>query len=82
VTPRRAHQLNRSAISFLTLGVAWGPHVAFDLVVAACLIGLWVLICKRYAFLGILTLAFITGLIEGIIGSRGSYGYRYRRRRR
>jgi hypothetical protein len=70
-----------SATTFLTLCVAWGPHAAFFLTVTAMLIGMWVLICKRFPFLGHLTVVFIDGFVSGLFDYRSRYYYRSRTRR-
>jgi hypothetical protein len=89
--PARAHRdsalLAVTATTYLLLGVAFGVHAAFYLVVASALIALWAAACRRFPVVARLTHAFffgfVLGLISGLFGTRGGYyGYGYRRYRR
>jgi hypothetical protein len=78
-----------TATTYLLLGVAFGVHVAFTLVVVSALVALWVAACRRFPVVGWLTYiffnGFVLGLIGGLFGARGGDyyygGYRGRRRR-
>ena len=89
--PARAHRdsalLAVTATTYLVLGVAFGVHAAFALVLGAAIIALWVAACRRFPVVARLTHAFffgfVSGLISGLFGYRGGYfgyGYGYRRR--
>ena len=70
-----------SAITFLTLCVAWGPNAACWVIAIAAVIAGWVWLARRYPFAGWLTFVFFDGFIGGLIGYRAAY-YRPRRWRR
>jgi hypothetical protein len=91
-THRRSELLAVSAVAYLALALGLGVHTAFVLVVLAALIVLWAAACRRFPVVARLTHAFffgfVLGLISGLFGTRGGYGYyrsyylRYRHRRR
>jgi hypothetical protein len=85
--PARAHRdgalLAVTATTYLLLGVAFGVHVAFALVVASAVVTLWVAACRRFPLVRWFTQGFVLGLISGLFGARGGYyGYGYRGYRR
>ena len=77
-THRSAALLAVSATTYLVLGVAFGIHAAFTLVVLAAVVALWVALCRRFPVVGALTLAFVSGFLGGLFGY-GGYGRGYRR---
>ena len=61
------------------LGVAFGVHAAFAVVIASAVIAGWIWLARRFPVIGRLTHAFffgfVLGLISGLFGTRGGYGY-------
>jgi 4-hydroxybenzoate polyprenyltransferase len=81
--PMAIYHLGISAVAYACLSLAIGFGPATLLILAAVLIGFWALICKRFPFLGYLSIAFATGFIGGLFGRRSRYYYyRPRCRRR
>ena len=73
--PSSRRLLAVSAVTYLALAIFVGVHAAFYLVIASALIALWVALCRRFPVVGILTLAFVSGLLGGLFG----YGRGHRR---
>jgi hypothetical protein len=77
MTAVRTHSTRRllevSAVTYLVLGVAFGPHFVFSLVMFAAVVALWVVAARRFRIFG----AFSHGFTCGHIGS-----YHGRRSRR
>jgi 4-hydroxybenzoate polyprenyltransferase len=87
LTRKRETQLGVSAVTFLALSVWIGPTAACWLIGLAAIVAVWAALCRRFPVVGTLTEAFfrgfLPGLISGLFGYRGGYGYyRAARRRR
>ena len=76
---KRATQIGISATTFLTLCVWIGPNAACWLIAIAAIVTGWVLLAHRLPVVGWLTYvffnSFVLGLISGLFGYRGGYGY-------
>lgn len=73
-TPRRVRSskelLSVSAVTFLALCVWMGPDRACFFVAVAAIIAAWVALCRRFPFVGVLTLLFFDGLVSGLFRRR------------
>jgi hypothetical protein len=60
----------RLAVTFLALCVWMGPDRACFFVAVAAIIAAWVALCRRFPFVGVLTLLFFDGLVSGLFRRR------------
>lgn len=84
VTRRDQQLIGISAVTYLILCLWLGPHGAFYLVLATAIITVWWALCRRFPFVGVMTIAMLTGFFSGLFGYRSGGCYRsyYVRRNR
>ena len=65
-TPARIRRskdlLGVSAVTFLTLGIAWGPSRACFVITVIAIGWAWFALCRRYPAIAYATLGFLRGL--------------------
>jgi hypothetical protein len=71
-------RLSISATTFLLLCLWLGPQLACWLIAIVAIVAMWIALCRRFPFLGHLTVVFVGGFVSGLVGGRTPY----RRRRR
>ena len=69
----RAAQLGVSATTFLTLCVWLGPNRACFVIALAAIVAAWVALCRRFPFVGVLTLFFFDVLVSSLLYRGGGY---------
>jgi hypothetical protein len=70
MTARDKYLLGISATTYLAMCAFFGVHAAFYLTVGTAIVATWAALCRRWPWLGWLSIAFLTGLVSGLLGGR------------